>query len=154
MDLLRRHNAGFSFFEILIAIAVIGIIAAIVIPEFLDRSQQAKESAAKENLQIVRQAIERYAAKNNGIGPGYPSDKTYLPILESAFYSRMINDGYLTTKAQNPFNNLTTIKMITKDESLPIAATGQYGWIYKATTKTFKIDWPGTDSQGESYYDY
>jgi len=145
---------GFTLFEILIAIAIVGILAAIVIPEFLDRSQQAKETTAKENLQIIRNAIERYAAKNGGIAPGYPSNNPAAPVYEGAFYVKMLNYNYLTNKPENPFNNLTTIKMIKNNESLPIAATGQYGWIYKAETKTFKIDWPGNDSQGESYYDY
>jgi prepilin-type N-terminal cleavage/methylation domain-containing protein len=154
MDLLRRHNVGFSFFEILIAIAIVGILAAIAIPEFLDRSQQAKESAAKEDLQIIRHAIECCAAKNGGIAPGYPGNNPEAPVFEGAFYVRMLNYNYLTNKPENPFNNLTTIKMVKNNESLPIAATGQYGWIYKAETKTFKIDWPGNDSQGESYYDY
>jgi len=154
MDLLRRHNAGFSFFEILIAIAVIGIIAAIVFPEIQDRSQQAKESAAKENLQIVRQAIECYAAQHGGIGPGYPGNNPHIVPLEGEFYSRLVMDGYLMSRAQNPFNNLKTVRIIKDNESLPAAATGQYGWIYKPATKTFKIDAPDNDSQGALYYDY
>ena len=154
MDLLRRHNAGFSLFEILIAIAIVGILAAIVIPEFLDRSQQAKETAAKENLQIIRNAIECYAAKNGGIAPGYAFNNPKAPVNEAEFCIQLVKKGYLITRPENPFNNLITIKMIQNNDSLPLTATGQYGWIYKPETKTFKIDWPGKDSQGESYYDY
>jgi type II secretory pathway pseudopilin PulG len=135
-------------------IAIIGILAAIAIPEFLDRSQQAKESAAKENLQITRNAIERYAAKNGGIAPGYIFNNPEAPVFEAEFCIRMVRNGYLTNRPENPFNNLITIKMIQNNESLPATATGQYGWIYKTETKTFKIDWPGKDSQGVSYYDY
>jgi len=154
MDLSRRHNAGFSFVEILIVVAIIGILAAIAIPEILDRSQQAKETAAKENLQIIRQAIECYAAKNGGIAPGYSFNNPKAPVNEAEFYLKMIKSGRLTARPENPFNNLITIKMIENDESLPATATGQYGWIYKTETKTFKIDWPGKDSQGVPYYDY
>ena len=154
MELLRRYSDGFSFFEIMIAIVIIGILAAVVIPEIQDRSQQAKEAAAKETLQIMRNAIECYAARNGGIAPGYPGNHTNVIPYETIFYLQMLKYGPLTTRPQNPFNDLTTIKMIHNDAFLPPTATGQYGWIYKPATKTFKIDWPGTDSHGVPYYDY
>jgi hypothetical protein len=37
---------------------------------------------------------------------------------------------------------------------LPQDATGAYGWIYQAQTKSIKLDWPGTDKTGTRYYDY
>jgi prepilin-type N-terminal cleavage/methylation domain-containing protein len=164
MELLRRYSvrlrqgyggqAGFSFLEIMIAIIIIGILAAVVIPEIQDRSQQAKEAAAKETLQIMRNAIGCYAARHGGIAPGYPGNNPTLFVFEPEFYQRMLRDGYITTRPENPFNHLTTIKMIKNDDPLPAAATGQYGWIYKPLIKTFKIDWPGTDSHGVPYYDY
>lgn len=153
-QLQRKLVWGFTLVEILIVAAIIGILAAIVIPEFQDYLQQAKESAAKETLQITRNAIERYAAKNGGIAPGYLGNNTEAPMLEVEFYLRMLKDSYIITRPKNPFNNLTTIKMINNADELPAAATGAYGWIYKPLTKTFKMDWPGNDSQGVSYYSY
>ena len=44
--------------------------------------------------------------------------------------------------------------MIKNNDPLPAAATGQYGWICKPATKTFKIDTPGNDSHGAPYYGY
>ena len=145
---------AFTLVEILIVIAVLGILAALVVPQFQEYSQQAKESAARQTLRIVRGAIERYAAKNSGIAPGYPSNNVNAPVFEVEFYLRMLKDGYLITRPQNPFNNLTTIRMIKNVDEFPAAADGTYGWIYKPLTKTFKIDWPGSDSQGILYYDY
>jgi prepilin-type N-terminal cleavage/methylation domain-containing protein len=145
---------GFTLVEILIVIAVLGILAAVVVPLYQDNTQKAKESAAKQTLQIVRNAIELYAAKNSGIAPGYPANNINAPVFETEFYLRMLKDGYLVARPKNPFNQLTTIKMIKNDESLPETAAGTYGWFYKPLTKTFKIDWPGSDSQGVPYYDY
>ena len=62
---------GFSLVEILIVVAILGILAAIVLPEFQAHTQQAKEAAAKDNLRILRQQIELYAAQHNGLAPGY-----------------------------------------------------------------------------------
>jgi len=135
-------------------IAIIGILAAIVIPEFQTYAQQAKEAAAKDNLRILRTAIERYAAEHNGIPPGYVDNEPLLTPLPGAFEFQMVGGNYLNALPVNPFNNLNTLEMILNGESLPADATGGYGWIYKPQTKTIKLDWPGTDSKGVRYYDY
>ncbi|MHC4236894.1 MAG: type IV pilin protein, partial [Planctomycetota bacterium] len=49
----------------MIVVTILGSLAAIVIPEFSGHIQKAKESAAKDNLRILRQAIERYAQDHN-----------------------------------------------------------------------------------------
>ncbi|RKY11715.1 MAG: hypothetical protein DRP65_03460, partial [Planctomycetota bacterium] len=47
---------AFSLVELLIVVAILGILAAIVVPEFQTYTQQAKEAAAKDNLRILRNA--------------------------------------------------------------------------------------------------
>ena len=61
---------------------------------------------------------------------------------------------YILKCPENPFNNRNTSNTILNDEPMPTEPTGQYGWIYKASTKDFRIDWPGTDKDGVRYYDY
>ena len=61
---------AFTLVEILIVTAILGIMAAIVMPLFAGHVQLAKEAAAKDNLRILRGAIERYAAEHNDIPPG------------------------------------------------------------------------------------
>jgi prepilin-type N-terminal cleavage/methylation domain-containing protein len=153
MNKLRRKY-GFSLTEILIVVAILGILAAVVLPLYQNNTQKARESAAKQTLQIVRNAIELYASKNNGIAPGYPGNNINAPVVDIEFYLKMLKGGYLASRPKNPFNQLTTIKMIKNVDSMPATATGQYGWIYKPLTKTIKLDWPNTDSQGVLYYDY
>ena len=48
---------AFTLVEILIVVALLGILAAIALPTFQDHIQQARESAAKDNLRILRNAI-------------------------------------------------------------------------------------------------
>lgn len=145
---------AFSLIELLIVVAVIGILAAIVIPEFQTYTQQAKEAVAKDNLRILRNAIELYATQHNGIPPGYPSgDPLSLPLM-AAFRVQIVGGNYLNDLPENPFNNTEIFRMIPNHESLPANATGEYGWIYKPQTKTIKLDWPGTDSEGVRYFDY
>ncbi len=71
---MRHTKYAFTLVEILIVVAILGILAAIVLPTFQDHVQQARESAAKDNLRILRNAIEVYAAQHNDVPPGYPND--------------------------------------------------------------------------------
>ena len=146
---------AFTLTEMLIVVAILGIFAAIILPEFQSRSEQAKEAAAKDTLRVVRNSIELYAARNNGVPPGYIRNDPQTEPAGGNFIMQMRGSGkYLPIIPINPFNDLQTMLIIKNAEDMPAAATGQYGWIYKASTKTFKIDWPGTDENGLRYYDY
>jgi len=145
---------AFTLTEILIVVAILGILAAIALPTFRSHTQQAKESAAKDNLRILRQQIEIYAARNNDVPPGYLGNNTDAPILEVEFKLDMLRENYLTAIPKNTFNNLDTLNMIPNDAAFPPQPTGQYGWVYQPQTKTIKLDWPGTDKDGVRYYDY
>ncbi|MBA7630764.1 hypothetical protein ES703_38289 [subsurface metagenome] len=146
---------AFTLVEVLIVVAILGILAAIALPTFQAHSQEAKEAAAKDNLRILRNAIELYAAQHNGVPPGYPADNPDdAPPFFGAFYISMVRANYISEIPTNPFNDLTTICMIRDEETFPEVPTGEYGWIYKPATKDFRIDWPGTDKDGVRYYDY
>ena len=151
---IRNTNHGFTLVEILIVVGILGILAAIVLPEYHGYTQKAKESAAKESLQILRSAIERYAVQHDGIPPGYASDNPSYPANFGTFTITMARGNYLSALPKNPFNDSIVLLVIANDESFPAAATGEYGWIYKPQTKTIKLDWPGTDQNGNSYFDY
>lgn len=59
-----RRQQGFTLIEILIVVVILGILAAIVIPQFTNASQDAQVSAIKSQLQTVRSQIELYRVKN------------------------------------------------------------------------------------------
>ena len=64
-----RANRGFTLIEILIVVVILGILAAIVIPQFTDASQEASESSVKSQLQTMRSQIELFRVKNGGALP-------------------------------------------------------------------------------------
>ena len=147
---------AFSLVELLIVVAILGILAAIALPTFQSHSQEAKEAAAKDNLRILRQQIELYTAQHNDLPPGYINSDPAQGAGPVAFSRQMVNGHYLSELPENPFNNKSAIKVVGDDEDFPTQPfmTALYGWVYKPATKTIRLNWFGTDSAGVSYFDY
>jgi len=146
---------AFSITELVIVVAILGIMAAIVLPYFRGEATEAKEAAAKDNLRILRGAINLYAARHGGVAPGYTDGTPGGDLDPDCFVEQtVVEDECLRRMPANPFNNLETILMIGNGDALPAAATGQYGWIYQASTKTVRLDWPGADADGVPYLNY
>lgn len=172
MDKLYK-KCGFTLLEILIVLAILGIIAAIILPLYENSTtQKTKESAAKENLRILRNAIELYTAQHNGAPPGYPggnkSGTPNSPTFMLQLCSATNSDGasapigtegyplgpYLSAIPKNPFNDSDVVKIYTNSTAISSTATGTSGWLYKPLTKTIKLNYAGTDSQNIKYFDY
>jgi len=145
---------AFSLIELMIGVAIIGILAAIVLPLFQSNMTEAKEAAAKDNLRILRNTIEFYAAQHGGVPPGYPGNNPNTTPVSVTFKAHLTVGGYLRKIPTNPFNDLSTVRTLSNATNFPAGATGAYGWIYKPSLKAIRLDWPGTDSKGTPYYDY
>ncbi len=146
---------AFSLVELMIVVAVLGILAAIVVPQFQGHSTQAKEAVATDSLRLLRGAIELYAAQHDGVPPGYENDDVTTPPSGLVFNRQLILEKrYLSEMPENPFNNLETIEIIGNTEAFPASALGGFGWAYQPATKTIKLDWPGADKSAIRYFDY
>ena len=151
-----RDRTAFTLVELIIVVSILGILAAIVIPEFSGHIQQAKEAAAKDNLRLLRQAIERYEG-TYGVPPGYPdNDPSNTPSAIPLITQIFSGDDSLSGVPQNPFNGLQGIAVVPDflaiTENLIENTTA--GWVYHPATKTVKLCYSGTDSQGNNYFDY
>ncbi len=58
----KRPKTGFTLVELLVVIVVLAVLAAIVLPKFMDSSVRSKESALKSDLKLVRTAISLFQA--------------------------------------------------------------------------------------------
>lgn len=65
-----QAKRGFTLVEILIVVVILGILAAIVIPQFTQASTEAKTNSLCSNLQTLRSQIELFKVQHNDVPPG------------------------------------------------------------------------------------
>ena len=141
-----KAKSGFTLVEILIVVVILGILAAIVIPQFSEASTQAKESSMISDLQTVRSQIELYKIQHNDDLPGTVTGVAF----EAAMTSWTDVDGaaqtapgvgvygpYLQQLPTNPWNDLATVRAVTTD---PSAGANTHGWWFNTVTGNFRAD--------------
>jgi type II secretion system protein G len=144
-----RAKSGFTLVEILIVVVILGILAAIVIPQFTSASTEAKESALVSDLQSIRSQIELYKIHHNDNLPGVANGlhEAAAGGFEEAMTSRSNVNGktgddpalyrfgpYMQRIPDNPFcgtvGEENTVTLV--DARIPIGTAGSdaTGWVF------------------------
>lgn len=148
-----RKQQGFTLVELLIVVIILGILAAVVIPQFNTAASESKEAALASNLATIRQAIEMYKVQHGDVFPG-ATIETQLTVKTNADGSTTgtpIYGPYLRNSfPKNPVNSLDTIDI---DTTTPAAADGATGWFYNSADGTFKANSTGAGPSGTSYFE-
>ena len=130
----NRVSKAFTLVEILIVVVILGILAAIVIPQFTNASQDAQIGNVETQLQTIRSQIELYRVRNNGQYPaigGFANENGWGDNTENG----MVQANYLRSQPVNPRTGTSTI-VLSGDPGVTVA-TGDAGWWFDATTGNF-----------------
>ena len=116
-------TTGFTLIELMVVIVVIGILAAIAIPNFITMQDRAREGAVKGNMHTVQLAIEDFAVRNEGTYPLAADDATIQANLQGGAYP------------ENPFTNVPC----TLNWAAVPATSGDLGMSPAATRSTYYL---------------
>ena len=108
MQIKTNNQAGFTLVEIMIVVAIIGLLAAIAIPNFVKARENAQLNSIFNNLRIIEGAKDQWAIENKkGSGDTVDSITTISDFLKGGTVKPVVGETYDTTTIAAP----TTAKL-------------------------------------------
>ena len=139
---MSNKTTGFTLVEILIVVIILGILAAIVIPQFTEASNDARNSALVSDLQTLRSQIELYKIQHLDALPG-DGAASFLAAMTGKTDIAGTADAagaygpYLQKFPTNPFVDLDTIQIEAGSAGV---GGGNCGWHFDTSTGQIHAD--------------
>ncbi len=99
----HKKDAGFTLVELMIVMAIVGVLAVVAIPSYVGAVRQAREAVLKEDLHVMRAAIDSYTA-----------DKQKAPQS----LDDLVNEGYLKKIPVDPMTRAADTWQTTTSDAL------------------------------------
>ena len=145
---MKRNARGFTLVEILIVVIILGILAAIVIPQFTNASNDARNNSVSSTLQTARSQLELFKIQHADTPPTITgmwaimtgksnTTDTQTPVATGVF------GPYLQQPPVNPANGQSAVGA---------AAAAGVGWVYTVSGNTCTIS--AVDTTGTTLLTY
>jgi prepilin-type N-terminal cleavage/methylation domain-containing protein len=148
MRLFAKNRSGFTLVELVVVLLILGILASIAAPRAFETSRTATDNGARHTLNVIRDAIESYAAEYNGAFPGADGQ---VDTLKSDLDDYLRGDEFPTCTVGAAKNN--NVHFLSEAE-LPEHAGNEltHSWSYRRETGDFYINSAEISGDGVTPY--
>ncbi len=128
MNVSARNTKAFTLVEILIVVVILGILAAVVVPQFVGAVEESSVTTTQSELKKLRRALEVFQVRNENTLPTVEAgDGTWGDLIAG-------NGEYLKEAPANPYVGGENARVIVLGTAPDSAYQTTHGWIYNATT--------------------
>ena len=127
----KTRRSGFTLVELVMVIVIIGVLSAIIVPNFIDYVGRSEAATTKANLAVLRSAVQNFRSDNSGAWPAAD-----LSNLVGTYLQALPVDGSLEER--------TVVNL----------QDGLGGWHWNTTTHVLKPNLDGADAYLTNYVDY
>jgi len=135
-----RRSRGFTLVEILIVVVILGILSAIVVPQFSMATNETERTATLDQLVKLREAIDLYHVKNNATYPDIS------PGFGDPAWGSLIGPDYMRGCGINSWVGNAAGRTVVYGTGPDTGYQSTYGWIYNPATGDL---WAGSFDQSD-----
>jgi len=150
---MKRNTRGFTLVEILIVVIILGILAAIVIPQFTNASNDARNNSVASTLQSVRSQVELFKIQH---GDNAPVPAGMWTIMLGKSTTTELGAAAATGTNFGPYLQQAPVNPANGSSVVAAAAAANVGWVYTTGGATnpgqYTISAVNTTSSGTLTY--
>ena len=147
---MKRNVRGFTLVEILIVVIILGILAAIVIPQFTNASNDARNSSVSSTMQTLRGQVELYKIQHADTPPALTS--MWTNMLNASNTTGTTNTTVNTTYPLGPYIQAAPVNPANGQSSIAAAAATTVGWVYTVSGSQYTVAAVDTTGTGTLTY--